>query len=366
MKRIFPSVACAFLVLATRPLPAQSPAFDALRQEVDGFADRIRLLLQEHRAVAVGQFIDPPDRKTSSGPGIQYLLIQALKARKMTVRQEASLFVTGAYRLEDARDKVRKRYVLKLEATVRNKTGVKLLGLQAEIDSNEGLLRWIGPSANLNGVPQPAMSSQIRKCIDDSHVLIQGSEVKASKTALCSVEVLVGGAARPARNVKGQAFVTLKRGETYVVRVRNSGPHEAAVSLTIDGLDAFTFSAIKSSRTGRPRCTHYLVGPGKHLDIKGWHRNNEECASFQVADFRDSAPARGWAGVDAMLLTASPALGTLTVCFHAAWDAGKPPPAGVQEADRGTAFGPPVTGKGTFVKRTIGTPREVVTIHYGK
>jgi hypothetical protein len=177
--------------------------------------------------------------------------------------------------------------------------------------------------------------------------------------------VLVGGAARPARNVKGNALVSLKRGEAYVVRVRNSGPHEAAVSLTIDGLDAFSFSQVKN-KTGRPFYTHYLVGPGKHLDVKGWHRTDEELAPFQVADFKDSALARGPAGAAAGLLWASPALGTLTACFHAAWDAGKPPPAGVLEAACGTACVPPVSGKGKLVKRTIGTAREVVTVHYGK
>jgi hypothetical protein len=369
MKRILSVAGIALLILGGLALPARA-AESALRKELDGFASKLKVTVEEERAdgIAVGEFTGPPNPSTSSGPGIQHLLILALRAQKVTVKEDASLFVKGEYFLiDDVKDKERDRYAFKLEATVRNKKGTKVTDFQTEIRSNDDIAKLMVVTSDLGKKTEADQGDRAEKLkydIDKPGVFIQGSKIKASSTAQYSVEVLVGNVALPAHTTKGQAFVDLKRGNIYKVRVTNHSEHAAAVSLTIDGLDVFTFSEIRNPK-GEPRYKHYIIGPGKSVAIPGWHCNNEVSKSFQVVDFKDSALAKT-AG-DARLLRASPALGTLTVCFHMAWDAGKPPPAGAREAGgSGTGFGPPVGFKTKEVKFSVGVLREVVSVRYLK
>jgi hypothetical protein len=373
MKRTVSIVGIGIVVLAALALPAPARAAESgLQKELDGFAQKLKGVMDENSAdsIAVGEFTGPPFPPSSSGPGIQQLLIQSLKGQKVIVKEEAALFIKGEYFLiDDPKDKERDRYAIKLEATVRTKKGTKVGDFQAEIRSNDDIAKLMGVTSDLgkkSEADQGDRAEKLKYDIDKPGVFIVGSKVKASKEALYTVEVLVHGAPRQADNVKGQAFVPIKRGEIYTVRVFNPGPHDAAVSLTIDGLDVFTFSEVKNPKTGRPRYTHYVVGPGKHLDIKGWHCNNEHSASFQVVDFKNSALAKASAGTDAKLLRASPAIGTLTVCFHFAWTGDRPPAGAREGGGAATGFGPPVTFKLKEVKRTIGVLREVVTIRYRK
>jgi hypothetical protein len=372
MKRIVSLVGIGMVVLATLALPAPATAAEsALSKELDGFAAKLKTVVEEEHAdgIAVGEFTGPPNPSTSSGPGIQQQLILSLRAQKVTVKEEASLFVKGEYFLiDDAKDKERDRYAIKLEATVRNKRGAKVTDYQAEIRSNDDIAKMMGVTSDLgkkSEADQGDRAEKIKADIDKPGVFIQGTKVKASRDALYPVEVLVGTAARKALNVKGHAFVPIKRGEIYAVRVFNPGPHDAAVSLTIDGLDVFTFSEIKNAK-GRPRYTHYVVRPGQHLTIPGWHCNNEHSAAFQVVDFKNSALAKASAGADAKLLRGSPAVGTITVCFHFAWTGDKPPAGAREGGGAATGFGPPKSFKLKEEKRTIGVLREVVTIRYRK
>jgi hypothetical protein len=359
--------------------PKRAPAdeLEALHKELARFAARIKEVMEAQKAddVAVGEISGPPNLESTSGPGIQYLLIQALKSQKVIVKKNASLVVKGDYLLaDDARDKERDCCVLKVEARMMNMKGEKLLDLQAELRGYEVIARLIGPNADLNkDIRGDAgdRNAALRKKIEAPGAFIEGSKVKASERSLCSVEVLIGGVARPAEKIKGLPFVSLKKGDEYVVRIFNPGPHEAAVSLTIDGLDMFILSDFKNPTTGAPRYTHLIVPPGKSLDIKGWFHNLTKSSPFQVVDFKDCALAK--ATGDAALLVGNPKVGTLTVCYHTTWTGDDPPAGSTGKADTsdpcdGTesakGFGP--SKKSQLIKRTIGALREVVSIRYRK
>jgi hypothetical protein len=203
----------------------------------------------------------------------------------------------------------------------------------------------------------------IKKAIDRPGVHIDGSKIRASKAAFCSVEVLVDGAGLRAQNNMGQAFVPLNKKHSYVVRVTNHSAQDAAVSLRIDGLDVLTFSEVKDPRTGLPRYRRYIVRAGESITIRGWHRTNEHSTPFQGVDFKDNALAK--VAHEIKLLRGSPAVGTLTVCFRLAWDADRPPPGRPRKADGGTAIGPR-SKKGAEVRIVIGALREVVSVRYRK
>jgi hypothetical protein len=60
-------------------------------------------------------------------------------------------------------------------------------------------------------------------------------------------------------------------------------------------------------------------------------------------------------------------VGTLTVCFHIAWQGATPvEEQGARDTGRATGFGPPVKTNLREVKRQIGVLREVVSVRYSK
>ena len=102
----------------------------------------------------------------------------------------------------------------------------------------------------------------------------------------------------------GRAFVDLRPGEEYVVRLRNTSPHEAAVTLTIDGLSMFAFS--EEGNFG----SQVLIPAGRFVEIPGWYVTNEKTDLFEIGSYGESAAA-------AKLLP-STSVGVITATFHEA------------------------------------------------
>src|SRR5690606_33261941 len=103
-------------------------------------------------------------------------------------------------------------------------------------------------------------------------------------------EILVGTPQglqpRPAVEEEGLAFCAIGRSEIYAIRVYNNSPHDASLTLTIDGLSVFAFSEFTNY-------THYIIpAGGKPVDILGWHRTNEKSDAFKVVAFADSEVAK--------------------------------------------------------------------------
>src|SRR5439155_23696125 len=77
-------------------------------------------------------------------------------------------------------------------------------------------------------------------------------------------------APRPATVDGGLAFVRLSQGEVFAVRLINKSPHDAAVTLTIDGLSLYAFSDVEDPKTGRSRYAVIFVPAGREVFLRGW------------------------------------------------------------------------------------------------
>src|SRR5262249_56023329 len=124
-----------------------------------------------------------------------------------------------------------------------------------------------------------------------------GAKVSAAADSPYSIEVWAapqpGGkyAPRPAAAQDGLAFVPLKRGEVFGIKLINRSPHDAAVTLTLDGLNLYSFSDLKDPKTGQPKLTVVLVGAGQEVFLRGWHRTHEVSEEFVITDYAKSAAA---------------------------------------------------------------------------
>jgi hypothetical protein len=166
--------------------------------------------------------------------------------------------------------------------------------------------------------------------------------------------VLVGGGPRPPEDIGGRSFVPLEQGEEYTVRLHNRAPFEAAATLTIDGLNLFTFS--QAGKFGGA----VLVSPGGFVDIPGWFITLERSDAFLITSYPESAA--GQQGVTTNV-------GTITVSFAAAWDPAANPPAdevNPKSADAATGRGRPIEKKYVEVKRVTGRTRAVVSVRYNR
>jgi hypothetical protein len=357
-------------LLLTGPGHLPARAGDTLREELGRFAERIKKVLADEKleAIDLGEFTGPPSPATSTGPGIQQLLLEELTARKVKVQRRAGAYVKGEYLpVEVDTDAVRDRVVLRLEAVVRDGKGRKLAAMKADVKSNLDIVRLFGLTCKLPTKGDAGdRNEELTRILEKPRAFADGTRVLARKDSPYAVEVLVRGAGgRAAPRMPslddGQAFVPIGSGARYEVRVYNDSAYDTAASVSVDGIDAFTFSQVREAKTGRPQYTHYIVPAGKTATVQGWHRTDQRAASFEVGSYGDSAAAR--------LLRANPRLGTITVCFHAAWKGKDAPPdekGSRSPDDVGTRLGPPIEAGTRPVQRTVGVLRDSVSVRYSK
>jgi hypothetical protein len=191
--------------------------------------------------------------------------------------------------------------------------------------------------------------------------------IRSGATSTYGIEVLVkqGGkyVPRPATSEDGLAFVKVARTEVYAVRVINDADHEAAVTLTIDGLNLFTSSKLRG-KDGKPLYSAFLVAKKGRTLITGWHVDNNESDEFQVTEYAKSEAGK---------LGSSANLGTITATFAAAWPKDGKPPLDEPAAPSARAKSADATGRGARhekkwveVERLFGVTRDAVSVRYSK
>jgi hypothetical protein len=351
--------------------PGRVVAQGTLQKDLAEVAKDIKTLLAERGedSLSVGQFTGPATLPTSAGPGIAQLLSEELKKLGLTVKVRANVGVEGKYR--DVKVKETGLLAVELTVNVVDRSGKSLLKDERRIGVfNEGdIAALLGLTVSLPAQEKEKDRSQrLEKAIDKSKAHIDGTHISASADSPYGVEILVAasekGPFEPRKPTldDGLAFVDIKRGEFYRVRLINGSEHQAAVRLTIDGLNMFDFSKVKNAK-GEP-FSQVILRPGKQTDIKGWSIDERHTDAFVVTEYAKSAAAE---------LKSTAKTGTITVTFSAAWPKDGQPPADEPEkagprsaGGDATGRGPTVPDKFVEVRRAIGVVRATVSVRYTK
>jgi len=260
------------------------------------------------------------------------------------------------------------------------------LPFSAEIDSNKEIAKNLQVTARLD----PDGTKEDRnKIIAEAHdpekrsVYVHGPGNTLASSALESlyaVEILAkpleGHETQDAqpqklRDEKKLAFVTLKQGDLYEVKLYNNSNKDVAATLSIDGLDQYHFTKDRDV-DGRPRYTHIIVHPKGYREkgedgqeyiydgtatIVGWHNSVEHkpsVLSFLVTGYGQGAVTK--AGISAR--------GKVGV-IHVQFAHCKPLAPGAKAANGNeTGFGPPRNIKQKVVNYEIDPPHDFVTIRY--
>jgi hypothetical protein len=355
-------------VLVVAP-PAR--ALPALRQDLAELAKGVKKLLDEERqtSVGVGQFTAPPHLGAGAGPGLALVFQEELRKLGVRIERRSLLGVEGRYR--DTTDRRTGQLSALLQVQVKDNKDTVLVNLSRRIADNAVIAQLFGVSAPLKpGAGTRANNRQVQARLRKPQVAISLGRVSPTRSSPFAVEVLVGGRGLPARQEDGEAFVRLRRGQEYAVRLVNRSKQEAAVELTIDGLSMFAFSEVKDPKTGAPRYRHVLVPPGESRVVVGWHRNNKVSDAFLITAYSRSAVAK--------LLPNSSKVGVITATFAVTTPPAKPKPAPAElekkevegdaesadEEGDATGRGREVPSRVTERKRTIGPVQAVISVRY--
>jgi hypothetical protein len=135
---------------------------------------------------------------------------------------------------------------------------------------------------------------------------------------------------------------------------------EAGVTMTIDGLNVFSFSEIRDPKTGGPAGSTFILSPKSTSLVKGWPITASRSDKFLVGDYAQSAAAE--------LKASESKVGVITVTFFAAWPKEGPPPSDepTGKAADATRRGAATETPFTVIERKYGVPRATVSVRYAR
>lgn len=323
-------------------------------KEISGF-----LKSREAGAVALEPFASRDATPSNAGPGLCQVLREELIKVGVTIDIKAGYKVKGAYQVGVDRKSSRPMFLLSVQ--LLQETRIVLEIKPRGVFGVDDVARASGTSVVLPvDATEEEREKKLIKVLEEPAVRLDTERITPEKGCFYAVEIWVKEATgyKPRRpEVKeGLAYVPIKRGEVYAVRLINNSPYEAAATLTIDGLHAFAFTTLKDPK-GKPARPTFLVPAGKAALVKGWPIDLKRTDEFLVTGYANSAVAE---------LKGDPAkVGVVTVTFAASWTKDKPP------ADEPEGKGSDATGRGAslatnyeMMERQIGGTRAIVSVRY--
>lgn len=347
--------AAVWFVLTQAPAQASTE----IQKELVDVAKSIAGVLEQknENRIAVGQFTGPSRMPSSSGPAIAKALSEELAKLGIMVSKRASLEIKGDY-LAVVNEKNRGPAAL-LKGRVLDASGNVVFEFEKGFSNDITVAAMFGVTVELPPDDSPRDRRQkLRESIDEPKANISNTKISAGASSPYSMEVLVKSGndwlPRAPKNDEGLAFVPIKADETYAVRFHNDSPYDAAVTMTIDGLNMFSFS----DNPAYKQMGVVIIGAKSSGTIYGWHRTNEVSDSFLVTEYAKSAAAE---------LKQTTDLGTITCSVSAAWPAdGMAPPDETRRGETATGRGPEIAAKYKEVQRVIGRTRAAISCRYTK
>lgn len=335
--------------------------FARLEEAAKRIASHVAEVMREQKqtAIVVGDFTAPPRLKASGGTGVRQLVINAMKAEKIDVRDDAQFQMVGSFANTEEEKRFDGEIGLQVKAQLLDENDREVDKFNITV-FGAAALQITGGTAEL----PPKANAEDRKQTQNEglkkpQTAIVGNEARATEASLYGIEILVKQgvdqvARQPTLNV-GRAYVSLQKSEQYAVRLHNRSANDAAVLLTIDGLSIFSFS--KDGNFG----SQVIVPAGKFVDVTGWYFAADDTRAFLLTSYPESAA--GKKGIP------TSSVGVITATFAATWKPDATPPAdevGARGADTATGIGEKTGQRWVKQNRVIGKPRSIVSVRYDR
>ena len=324
---------------------------------MDAFAKQLADVLRQDfntSEVSVGQFIGSPTLNISTGPSIVLAIRTQLEKHGIQVKRRAAYGLGGE--IYPAKDHVG-RVAARIKGSIYDgsqKTELKFDELITEPSAVAAIFgATVEIPANRNQVEH---SRTLASAIAEPRISVKHAKVSPSRTNPFSIEVVVLDHTgrykpRPAVEEDGFAYVDLRRGEEYGIKVSNNSSQETAVTVTIDGINCFEFGNNKKLK-------HFIVAQHKSIVVPGWYRSLHRSDAFKITDYPESAAAK--------LGATTEQCGTITVAFSLTQDPHRSSGHDEQFRGKATGFGRQLTTDFKEVQRKIGQLITSISIRYEK
>ena len=330
-------------------------------------ANEIKSFLADEKLpskVIVGDFTGVPKLKASGGVEISRSIKMQLEGAGLTVSDDANTQVMGQFKLVEKRQHPQDEFdslALEILARVLDGDGNELAELPIRVFGSV-VLQISGASGVEvpQNLPEKQRQEKMIEQMKSPPTHTDQGKAKPAATSPYAVEILVVQGnqlqKRPAiLDAQKRAYVDLHQGEEYVVRLYTKANFEAAVTLTIDGVDMFV-DAIDA-----PPNSRIIIAPGTYADVPGWYFSKTNTKAFQIGGYEQSVAKR---------VGNSTGIGTITAAFRACWTAEGPrpndEPSGMPKGGKATTQGRDLTKNYALVTRDFGDVRAVVSVRYDR
>ncbi len=359
-------------------LSGSASASRSMAEAMDEAAQRIVEAMKsaEKESLELGTFAPSRQAPAKGGAGLKVEIIRALNAKKAGLVKEkaAAVVLTATFRvvndpLDEDKLSIREKVTFELLDQNDDPVGGRVVvyynriqdiakteGVQGKLDLDAGVKdQHADVKEKIENPPKPHLDDTRIKTSEESDYAL---EIVAKSLADADDSSIEAAAVRPSLE-DNLAKVGIGVGQVYEVVVHNDSDQEIAVSLTIDGIDMFTFSDDRNPKTGKPRFSHMLVPARGSLNIRGWHKTVSQKRDDNFNRFLVTEYGKGAASKLPQLSAGK--RGVITVAISKAHQPG----SGTSRSSAETGFGPPTKVNQTVVKRKIDPPHEFITIRYG-
>lgn len=366
--RFFSSVIALFVLTSSNAAIQAASLHDA----VGGVCEKLCLYLKSkgETQIALGQFVGPPQVASTSGPGIVKVFHDYFEQHGVKVVKRANIGLKGEYSLtklphEAVGIRIYGSLVDPFGDVLTDFTldadGVAPGHVEHIVDDHKDIANLLGTTTEVYPEDREIdRNKDFKHQILHPKLYVDQHKCGPSKGSPYRIEVLVHGHPAPIDVTDGLGFVRIDRHQIYSVRLYNHSQYDAAVRLSIDGLNVFTFSKLRKP-DGAPKYSFYIVPAHKMVELKGWHLDNHTVSSFKVTEYADSAAAS---------INHHHDIGTITAVFSAAWPKGGRKPHNENYTAKGgrnaTGFGPPVSQVVKEVQREVGQMRASISLRYAR
>ena len=373
IKRLAAAALIAGAIVAAACPAVAATQRESLRQLAQSIANVV-INDQMQRSIAIGSF--PADGRldnANAGPGVAEDLKSLLQELKVAVDANSPLSLQGTiHKVADPQNS--KLMMIKIKATITDAAAITVANLPFEIRDTALIGGILGVNTSLPALAtREKRNEKLQEALKQPSYFQHGTLIKSRRESPFGIELLVtslatapkdaaGWARVPARPVvrrRGLPFVEINADEVYAIRIHNRQPDrlDAAVTVSIDGIDVFNFSQIRNPATNQPKYTHYVIPSGSAM-VTGWHRTNNESDSFLVTQYGKGAAGR--------INADRSKVGVITVQCAIAWSGDAVPDAekGARDGGNETGFGPPTHTGVTEVERHVGVVRDEISVRY--
>jgi hypothetical protein len=360
-RNIFISLSQEVPPRALRPFRGERDATLVLAKDLALVANEAAKILKENREpVALGNFTGPAKLPYGGGPLIALLLGAQLEARGVTVDFAAKTRIQGEYLL--VKDKKSQLAAVRIRGKVAGADGAVLYQFDRKVQGESAVAVLLGVTARLPlTADEQKRSAALLESVRTPRVWVNGNRIAATEDSPYAIEVLSAPKKdTPYESVTphvkdGLAYVPLKKDGVFAVKLINNTDEGVAVSLSVDGVNSFTFS--DRDPNGLPPCTLVKVDAKSSVTVQGWYHSLFSFDRFTPGKQAETIP-----------IPSGGKVGTITAVFSAAWPKGTKRPADEPDyqvwADRTTracrfSFQP-------LAEHDFGVIREVVSVRYNR